>query len=452
MHGDYLKLVKEAIEKSLLPKLPPGFSEKDIIDIEDDLSKKDQQTLIGEDVLKESDFDFDSIINAKLKMDLIKKDNIDPKDVIRAIQFTNKVKTKKGELKNELKKDPKYEQSVELVKKYANQETGPVALRRARDLHNSNILNLVDYNIEDGTFSFDKLKAEAIIPPKSFLRKNAKMLHSQGKQFIFRDTKIAAYRGIFFNKKADKFQIVKTCPNAGSCTSDCYASKGNELKFYKSNLDSIKTLTLMLNDFDAFKQKITQEINDVKPKNKAKQLVVRFHSAGDFFNIKYLNIACEIAKENPDVDFYAYTKQINFFHHKVSGESKLELPKNFDFIFSLGGKLDEFTQSLLEKNPSLKRSIIVGNPNRPDGIWEKSELVEKINEPEYREFVKECAINAYGKPINKDKVIFYNDLVNIPYDKNNIPKEKYKVIVLPMGDGDTAAYRRDVDVVFLFKH
>ena len=58
------------------------------------------------------------------------------------------------------------------------------------------------------------------------------------------------------------------------------------------------------------------------------KLVIRWHDAGDFFSDDYLDLAYSVAKDFPDVDFYAYTK--------MASVSKGSKPSNFKMNFSAG--------------------------------------------------------------------------------------------------------------------
>lgn len=60
---------------------------------------------------------------------------------------------------------------------------------------------------------------------------------------------------------------------------------------------------------------------------------VRIHESGDFFSLAYLNAWIEVAKRNPDLQFYCYSKSLEFFMAK-------ELPANFYMTASYGGKFD----------------------------------------------------------------------------------------------------------------
>lgn len=67
--------------------------------------------------------------------------------------------------------------------------------------------------------------------------------------------------------------------------------------------------------------------------------IIRLHVAGDFFNQTYFDAWTEIARKNPDVIFYAYTKSLQYWVNRIG-----TLPENFRLTASKGGKLDNLIQ------------------------------------------------------------------------------------------------------------
>jgi hypothetical protein len=63
---------------------------------------------------------------------------------------------------------------------------------------------------------------------------------------------------------------------------------------------------------------------------------VRIHAAGDFFNQAYFDIWIEIAKENPNVEFWAYTKSLKYWVNRIN-----DIPANLVLTASRGGRNDE---------------------------------------------------------------------------------------------------------------
>ena len=71
----------------------------------------------------------------------------------------------------------------------------------------------------------------------------------------------------------------------------------------------------------------------VQHHRKKNEDLVRVHEAGDFFSLGYLLAWIEVAKRNPDMTFYCFSKSLNLF-------IGLELPSNFYLTASKGGKYD----------------------------------------------------------------------------------------------------------------
>jgi hypothetical protein len=92
-----------------------------------------------------------------------------------------------------------------------------------------------------------------------------------------------------------------------------------------------------------FVQTITEELAKVK---NDKQIYIRIHDSGDFYSPSYFQKWLTIARLNPSVRFYAYTKSHSF----IRG---IELPENFDLIFSLGSTKDELIDQENERHSKI---------------------------------------------------------------------------------------------------
>lgn len=75
---------------------------------------------------------------------------------------------------------------------------------------------------------------------------------------------------------------------------------------------------------------INTELQKARKKNTQ---FVRIHESGDFFNAAYLLSWVMVAQANPDLKFYCYSKNLPLF-------MGLQLPENFYFTASYGGKFD----------------------------------------------------------------------------------------------------------------
>ena len=58
--------------------------------------------------------------------------------------------------------------------------------------------------------------------------------------------------------------------------------------------------------------------------------------AGEFYNLEYLNKWINIINLNKNVTFFSYTKNYNLFL-----DNKIELPANFNILFSLFDGMQE---------------------------------------------------------------------------------------------------------------
>jgi len=59
---------------------------------------------------------------------------------------------------------------------------------------------------------------------------------------------------------------------------------------------------------------------------------LRLHSSGDIFSKKYFKALCQLAKNNPELVIFGYTKILNY----VTADK----PDNFKLVYSYGGKMD----------------------------------------------------------------------------------------------------------------
>jgi hypothetical protein len=142
----------------------------------------------------------------------------------------------------------------------------------------------------------------------------------------------------------DKASGKITCPFAGSCLKLCYAKKG---AYRWGNVERALSRRYEASKEADFVERITDELNKVK---KDKQIYIRIHDSGDFYSPTYFIKWLEIARLNPSVRFYAYTKSHSF----IRG---IELPENVDLIFSLGSKNDELIDVENERHSKIFYSV-----------------------------------------------------------------------------------------------
>ena len=172
------------------------------------------------------------------------------------------------------------------------------------------------------------------------------MNKQQAKKLLSQNSKIKATSeklgvNIFnFNIPAYKNKDGKiVCPFADSCVKYCYAQKGNYKRFAKS-----------INPGMEYRYELSKTISFVPLMIKAIKTLnadfIRVHDSGDFYSPKYVQRWFDIANNLPSVKFYAYTKSHNFFRG-------INIPENFDIIFSEGSKLDGHLNKDTERHASI---------------------------------------------------------------------------------------------------
>lgn len=75
---------------------------------------------------------------------------------------------------------------------------------------------------------------------------------------------------------------------------------------------------------------------------------IRIHASGDFFNQAYFDMWCELARQNPDIEMWAYTKSLSYWIARLDS-----IPENLILTASYGGRQDS-----LIKEYGLKHTIV----------------------------------------------------------------------------------------------
>lgn len=119
---------------------------------------------------------------------------------------------------------------------------------------------------------------------------------------------------------------VKTCPMAGDCKNYCYGTKGH---YTLPCVPQAQEARFMLSKTKAF-----VDLMDAEIKRKRNLKSIRIHGSGDFYSQEYLDKWVEIARRNPAVRFYCYTKSLHL------NWGQYILLTNTKMIQSFGGRLD----------------------------------------------------------------------------------------------------------------
>jgi hypothetical protein len=153
-------------------------------------------------------------------------------------------------------------------------------------------------------------------------------------------------------------QAGKTCPGAKDCLGGCFAMGGNYL--FKSVKDA-QERRLQASLLDSFVEVMCAEITSLRLG------AVRVHDSGDYYDdakfgsgseleSAYLDKWIEIARRNPSVIFYSYTKSVHFFKSDKDTWKK-ELPSNMVITFSYGGKYDDLINRETDKHALVFQSL-----------------------------------------------------------------------------------------------
>jgi hypothetical protein len=165
----------------------------------------------------------------------------------------------------------------------------------------------------------------------------------------------------YYQDKVYEFNLPAghTCPQASECLLKadretgkmthgkkqvfrCYAAMTERFPAVRdarwSNLDAIRTSKDMVN-----------LISTAIPK-KANR--IRIHGSGDFFKQSYFDAWLEIARLNPDILFWAFTKSVQFWINRMD-----TVPANLILQASRGGKQDPLIDEYNLKSATVYKTI-----------------------------------------------------------------------------------------------
>jgi hypothetical protein len=315
-------------------------------------------------------------------------------------------------------------------------------------IHRSSV---VTYLSPDGkTYDEDAVKQTLAQRPKSLLKQNEKMKHSNGELEQFFNVGFAALVGIALDEQTNNLIIVNTCPGAGSCKVECFAMKGGKIQFKAAWQSDGRILTYLLNDPDGFFNQLSSEISKEEQLGKkgGYKVTIRWHDAGDFFSPEYQKLAFDMAAKHPDTKFYAYTK--------IAKAALGDKPDNFTVNWSEGAHTSQEKQ--VKANDAnldtTKNSRIV-----PDNLFqdllvkdEKGNLVKGGDgqwqvEPEKLPELKQRLAKQYQ--LSANSILSYDEYTA---KRKSIPAGmKYNVIVAP-GEGDISANDPNIISTLLLRH
>lgn len=101
---------------------------------------------------------------------------------------------------------------------------------------------------------------------------------------------------------------------------------------------------------------------------------IRIHASGDFFNQKYFDMWLQLAKDNPHIEMWAYTKSVGYWVERIN-----EIPDNFILTASYGGKQDDLIKKHNLKNVMVYSDINSVPSERPIDNNDKWARTKAIN-------------------------------------------------------------------------
>lgn len=281
--------------------------------------------------------------------------------------------------------------------------------------------------------------------PQQIISQNEKMGKSDGKNSVTFNIGLPALRGLVYDIQNKKFYIINTCPGAGACAKVCYARRGRYVLLPLISQKQTRILNLLLNNPDDFKKLLLHEIEIIATKNKGKQLFFRWNDAGDFFTKKYFQIAVEITKElkqrGINFESYAHTKMGDIYN---LNDPNVILNFSVDAAEKEMKKVDLSTAKTSEIVSSALFKDLFVRDKAHFAVNDEGKLIPKSENS--ISTLKQRIADKFN--VDVSTLIMYDDLINIPESNT----KKYNVIVLPKGQGDIAAQRRDVQRTFLLYH
>ena len=176
------------------------------------------------------------------------------------------------------------------------------------------------------------------------LVKNAKIANSNTSEYLVYNFGLPAYQSA---------AGLKTCPAAGKCAVGCYAKQGAYVWTPVARAYEYRLAASLQSDFVS-KMCDTIAVKLKSADRSKKQLVIRIHDSGDFYNLEYTKKWLKIISAFPNVHFYAYTKQVLLFNKlKKSGV----IPDNFKLIYSEGGVFDKLINQRTDRHSRVFLSL-----------------------------------------------------------------------------------------------
>jgi hypothetical protein len=100
---------------------------------------------------------------------------------------------------------------------------------------------------------------------------------------------------------------------------------------------------------------------------------IRIHSSGDFFNQEYFDMWIQLAKDNPGIEMWAYTKSLTYWVNRIK-----DIPNNLVLTASYGGRTDHLITEYNLKNVMVYNDIVNVPSDRPIDVnddWARKQYI-----------------------------------------------------------------------------
>jgi hypothetical protein len=293
------------------------------------------------------------------------------------------------------------------------------------------------------------------------------------------NTGIPALRAIVYDKRRGKFYSINTCLGAGSCVMNCFALKGFYVMNDGKNMKLHQRINLLVNDPERYYEKALMELRSVGMRiippspefPEGRTLKIRWNDAGDWFSETYFNIARKITEElkkmevrGPEISLFGKGKSRSFnFSDRINSNAYTKQHKYVELgrkhgitmNFSLGAKegerreVDYKTTKISAVVPKVvfKDYFLKAEKDQEEGPVQFKP--GKDREQLRRSVHSWALLNGYLERGTKLGSMLYTDELVERAEGHGF---KYHVIVMPRGDSDISAQRRDVQWTFLLEH
>jgi hypothetical protein len=298
---------------------------------------------------------------------------------------------------------------------------------------------------ENGEIDVDTFINDITKNPPQIYSQNTKMEKSGSEDSITFNIGIPALQGLVYDIENKEFYIVNTCPGAGACAKVCYARRGRYVIQPNIFVKQTRILNLLLNYPDKFEKILKHELEMLANKNEDKKIIFRWNDAGDFFTKKYFEIAVKITKElkNNGYNFESYA------HTKIGDVYNLNNP-NMTLNFSTNAnekeksKIDLSTAKTSEIVPTTLFKDLFVKDKMHLKVDDNGKLIPIANNSITT--LKQRISDKFGVDIKT--LLTYDEMLKIPVGG----ERNLNVIIMPKGEGDVAAQRKDVKRTFLLQH